>query len=87
MDHDPRSPSTPSRNGHFGSEGIPDFQQRCGRSVTQYRSWAEADDGGDPTPLDRESGVTDGVDAAMNAVEPPLLEPVRDCSWSDPDGA
>ena len=58
--------------------GAPDLPQRRGRRVAQHRAGPGGEDRGHAPPVDREHGVPDGVDAAVDAdASRPVRGPAR----------
>ena len=56
----------------------------CGGAVTEYRSLSAGEHSGHPAPVPAQAAVSHGVDAAVDAMEAPLLDATGDAVLAHP---
>jgi hypothetical protein len=75
----PLRPAAGAADGDIDARraGGPDLPQRRGRRVAQHRARPGGQHGGHAPPVDRQHAMPDGVDAAVNPMQPPRLRAPR----------
>ena len=76
----PAAPATRAGDHDVRHDAVrrPDFLERRGRPVAQARAGSARQNGREPLALAPDDGMADGVDAAVEAVEPSALNAASD---------